>query len=85
LEKTEELQQKGIKNKEETKPRNIVEEDSAYTTDDENDTDDEHVYTIEAILAKKGSTYLVKWENYPNDENSWEPRCSIPDLVIQVQ
>ena len=88
-EKNKSIELKGLKNKDsyqdETKPRNTVEEDSAYTTDDEKDTDDEPVYNIEAILAKAGSTYLVKWENYPDDQNTWEPRSSIPDLVVQVK
>ena len=30
------------------------------------------VYNIEYLVAKKGSTYLVKWEDYPEDQNTWD-------------
>jgi len=41
------------------------------------------VYIIESLKEKKGSQFLVKWENYPDEENTWEPRSSIPDYVLQ--
>ena len=44
----------------------------------------EDVYNVEALLEKKGSKYLVKWENYPEDQNSWEPKSSIPDYILKV-
>ena len=44
----------------------------------------EDVYNVEALLEKKGSKYLVKWENYPEDQNSWEPKSSIPDFILKV-
>ena len=28
------------------------------------------VYTIESLVEKKGSNYLVKWENYPENQNT---------------
>ena len=42
-------------------------------------------YNIESLIEKKGSTFLVKWENYFSDQNTWESRCMIPDQVIQVK
>ena len=45
---------------------------------------DDAVYNIEALIAKKGSTYLVKWENYADDQNTWEPSYSIPDPIVEV-
>ena len=44
----------------------------------------EEVYNIETLVKKKGSKYLVKWENYPPDQNTWEPRASIPQFILQV-
>ena len=46
--------------------------------------DKEEVYNIEALVEKKGSKYLVQWENFPVDHNTWEPRSSIPDFILQV-
>merc|ERR1719481_1245394 len=40
-------------------------------------------YNIESLLQKKGSKYLVKWESYSEDYNSWEPKTSIPEFILQ--
>ena len=42
---------------------------------------DDNIYIIEALISKKGSEYLVKWENYPEDQNTWEPQSSKVILV----
>ena len=34
-------------------------------------------------MEKKGSKYLVKWENYPEEQNTWEPRSAIPKEIIE--
>ena len=44
----------------------------------------EDVYNIESLVKKKGSKYLVKWENYPSDQNTWEPKTSIPNFILKV-
>jgi len=44
---------------------------------------EEEVYTIEALLEKKGSRFLVKWENYTEEFNTWEPKSSIPTSILQ--
>jgi hypothetical protein len=46
---------------------------------------DEPVYNIEALVEKKGSPYLVKQENYPDDQNTWEHYCSIPESIVEVR
>ena len=46
--------------------------------------DREEVYNIEALVEKKGLKYLVQWENFTVDHNTWEPRSSIPDFILQV-
>ena len=44
----------------------------------------EEVYIVEALLEKKGSKFLVKWENYNNDWNSWEPKAGLPAFIVKV-
>ena len=45
---------------------------------------EEDIYTIEALVDKKGSKYLVKWENFPHEQNTWEPKSAIPPFIIKV-
>ena len=45
---------------------------------------EEDVYNVEALMEKKGSKYLVKWENWPADQNTWEPKSSIPAFIVEV-
>ena len=45
---------------------------------------EEDIYNIEALVDKKGSKYLVKWENFPHEQNTWEPRSAIPPFIIKV-
>jgi len=35
--------------------------------------EEETVYEVEKILQEKNHQYLVKWVDYPNSENTWEP------------
>ena len=42
------------------------------------------VYNIESLVKKQGSKYLVKWENFPSDQNTWEPKSSIPKFILKV-
>ena len=44
----------------------------------------EETYIIESLVKKSGSKYLVKWENYPADENTWEHKTSIPKFILKV-
>jgi len=44
---------------------------------------EEDVYNVEALIEKKGSKYLVKWENYPSDQNTWEPKSSISEFIVK--
>ena len=48
----------------------------------------EETYTVERIVAKKKFKgklkYLVKWENYPEEQNTWEPienLANVRDLI----
>ena len=51
--------------------------------EEKNDTE-EDVYIIESLKERSGNKFLVKWENYPEEENTWEPKSSIPDYILKV-
>ena len=57
-------------------------ENEQMDTEDE-ESDDEDVYTAERIVKsrkrKNIQEYLVKWEGYPDDQNTWEPEQNIHD------
>ena len=44
----------------------------------------EDVYIIDLLKEKKGDKFLVKWENFSSDEDTWEPESSIPEYIVQV-
>ena len=50
----------------------------------ENKTAKGDVYIIESLIKKKGSKYFVKWENYSDELNTWEPAASIPHFIVKV-
>ena len=45
---------------------------------------EEEVYIIELLKEKKGNKFLVKWENFPDEESTWEPKSSIPEYILEV-
>jgi len=52
---------------------------SSDSAEDADDSDKE--YTVEALLdrrpARRGYNYLVAWEGYTADHNSWEPEANL--------
>ena len=64
-----------------TKKKNM-EIETKTESKDVNDTDE--VYNIESLMKKNGSKYLVKWENYSDEFNTWEPRTAIPSDILKV-
>jgi hypothetical protein len=46
--------------------------------------DKEDIYIIESLFKKKGSKYFVKWDNYSDEFNTWEPKASIPEFIVKV-
>jgi len=44
---------------------------------------EEETYNIESLVKKKGSKYLVKWENFDEKFNTWEPTASIPQFILK--
>merc|ERR1719464_1493858 len=55
-----------------------TEESKEEEKKEENDEDDEEeIYAVERICSRRffeGKVqYLVKWENYPEADNTWEP------------
>lgn len=49
-------------------------------------SDDEDIYTVERVVDKRRSggrvQYLVKWLNYADEDNTWEPVENILDQSI---
>eukprot|EP00092_Neocalanus_flemingeri_P087793 GFUD01110853.1.p1 GENE.GFUD01110853.1~~GFUD01110853.1.p1 ORF type:complete len:259 (+),score=91.30 GFUD01110853.1:42-779(+) len=43
----------------------------------------DNVYNIESLIKKNGSKYFVKWENYSDEFNTWEPKASIPEFILK--
>ena len=45
------------------------------------------IYNVEEILDKRKSgryyEYLIKWEGYPDEQNSWEPKKHLPAQMVQ--
>ncbi|CAL8085484.1 unnamed protein product [Orchesella dallaii] len=57
---------------------------STATTDSE---DEEQMFLVEKILKKRNGTdgksiYLIKWEGYGDEENTWEPEENLPTHLI---
>ena len=45
---------------------------------------EEEEFIVESLLEKKGSKYLVKWEQYSDEWNSWEPKSGLPEFILKV-
>jgi len=45
--------------------------------------EEEETYIIESLLEKKGSKFLVKWEQFSEEWNSWEPRSGLPVFITK--
>ena len=41
-------------------------------------------FIIELLKERKGDKFLVKWESYPEEYDSWEPRSSLPEYIVKV-
>ena len=41
-------------------------------------------FEIQSIKKRKGERYLIKWEGYSDEENTWEHRSDIPKCVLKV-
>ncbi|KAH7021125.1 uncharacterized protein B0I36DRAFT_29255 [Microdochium trichocladiopsis] len=73
----------------ETEARDAADEDglSATSSDDE---DDDNEFEVEMVLSERpdpgnpgGFQYLIKWENYPMDQSTWEPLQNLGEGVLQ--
>ena len=38
----------------------------------------------EAIIDKMGHKYLVRWENFPEEKDTWELRSAIPEDILKM-
>ena len=41
-------------------------------------------FEIQSIKKRKGERFLIKWEGYSDEENTWEHRSDIPKCVLKV-
>merc|ERR1711892_45306 len=71
------------KNKFEKKASQKIQEDVTVKEKKVKDEPEDDVYIIESLKEKDGDKFLVKWEHFSDDENTWEPRSSIPDYILQ--
>jgi len=44
---------------------------------------DKKLYDVEALLEKRGYKYLVKWADYSDAYNTWEPRFALPSHIVK--
>ena len=42
-------------------------------------------FEIHSIKRRKGDRFLIKWEGYSDEENTWEQRSSIPQYILKVK
>ena len=47
--------------------------------------EEEQEFEVEQILARKGQQYLVKWKEYPDSENTWEPLKNLVNCQLFLQ
>ena len=47
--------------------------------------EEEQEFEAEEILKRKGQRYLVKWKNYPDSENTWEPLRNLANCQLLLQ
>lgn len=61
--------------------------DADETEEDEEAVEDDTVYEVEAIVDHKGTNksrrFLIKWQGYPESDNSWEPRENINAEMVK--
>ena len=47
--------------------------------------EEEQEFEVKQILKRKGQRYLVKWKNYPDSENTWEPLRNLTNYQLLLQ
>ena len=47
--------------------------------------EEEQEFEVEQILKKQGQRYLVKWKDYPDLENTWEPLKNLANCQLLLQ
>lgn len=72
-------------------PKLENEEEEDVDSEMADDEEEEQEYDVEAIRSRRKNPktglyeYLVKWENYPESQNTWEPidNLKCPDLIAR--
>ena len=47
--------------------------------------EEEQKFKVKQILKRKGQRYLVKWKNYPDSEDTWEPLRNLANCQLLLQ
>ena len=47
--------------------------------------EEEQEFEVKQILKRKSQQYLVKWKNYPDLENTWEPLRNLVNCQLLLQ
>ena len=42
-------------------------------------------FTIQSLKRRKGDRYLIKWDGFSDEENTWEMRSAIPEYILKVK
>ena len=48
-------------------------------------SEEEQKFEVKRILKKQGQQYLVKWKDYPDSENTWEPLKNLANCQLLLQ
>ena len=48
-------------------------------------SEEEQEFEVKRILKKQGQQYLVKWKDYPDSENTWEPLKNLANCQLLLQ
>ena len=49
----------------------------------EKEVEDDDFNIIESLVDQRDGEYLVKWLNRSSDQNTWEPKSSIPKFILK--
>ena len=63
--------------------KNLFKQKTPQKTPEQNKSNIKH-FTIQSLKNRKDDSYLVKWDGFSDEENTWEPRALIPEYILKV-